>query len=225
VRHRHRRRRVVVVVVVVASARTSWMWPEDMTAFLNRRIALSPFSFSPTTTCVVVVVVTRPARQSSPASRFSRRRRRNSKLAGGRRVSRELARTSAWNAPLNAKRWENPPRMNAIVRACVRSSTARARVPRSPRPVSPRVGARPSPRPTEGVVVVLYPHTVYTHRETYSLLIPTLFTQTERHTHTHTHTHTHKTLSHKFKTLGLECENRAIFAKTRKRENAKTRPR
>jgi len=40
-------------------------------------------------------------------------------LAGGRRVSRELARTSAWNAPLNAKRWENPPRMNAIVRACV----------------------------------------------------------------------------------------------------------
>jgi len=222
VRHRHRRRRVVVVVVVVASARTSWMWPEDMTAFLNRRIALSPFSFSPTTTCVVVVVVvTRPARQSSPASRFSRRRRRNSKLAGGRRVSRELARTSAWNAPLNAKRWENPPRMNAIVRACVRSSTARARVPRSPRPVSPRVGARPSPRPTEGVVVVLYPHCLHTHRETYSLLILTLFTQTERHTHTHTH----KTLSHKFKTLGLECENRAIFAKTRKRENAKTRPR
>ena len=194
-RHRHRRRRVVVVVVVVASARTSWMWPEDMTAFLNRRIALSPFSFSPTTTCVVVV--TRPARQSSPASRFSRRRRRNSKLAGGRRVSRELARTSAWNAPLNAKRWENPPRMNAIVRACVRSSTARARVPRSPRPVSPRVGARPSPRPTEGVVVVLYPHCLHTHRQT----------------------HTHKTLSHKFKTLGLECENRAIFAKTRKREN------
>ena len=189
-RHRHRRRRVVVVVVVVASARTSWMWPEDMTAFLNRRIALSPFSFSPTTTCVVVVVVTRPARQSSPASRFSRRRRRNSKLAGGRRVSRELARTSAWNAPLNAKRWENPPRMNAIVRACVRSSTARARVPRSPRPVSPRVGARPSPRPTEGVVVVLYPHCLHTHRETYSLLILTLFTHTERQTHRQTHTHT-----------------------------------
>ena len=215
-RHRHRRRRVVVVVVV-ASARTSWMWPEDMTAFLNRRIALSPFSFSPTTTCVVVV--TRPARQSSPASRFSRRRRRNSKLAGGRRVSRELARTSAWNAPLNAKRWENPPRMNAIVRACVRSSTARARVPRSPRPVSPRVGARPSPRPTEGVVVVLYPHCLHTERDV--LIINTHTVYTDRKTHTHTH----KTLSHKFKTLGLECENRAIFAKTRKRENAKTRPR
>jgi len=218
VRHRHRRRRVVVVVVV-ASARTSWMWPEDMTAFLNRRIALSPFSFSPTTTCVVVVVVTRPARQSSPASRFSRRRRRNSKLAGGRRVSRELARTSAWNAPLNAKRWENPPRMNAIVRACVRSSTARARVPRSPRPVSPRVGARPSPRPTEGVVVVLYPHCLHTQRDVLIINTHTVYT------HTDTHTHTHKTLSHKFKTLGLECENRAIFAKTRKRENAKTRPR
>ena len=185
-RHRHRRRRVVVVVVVVASARTSWMWPEDMTAFLNRRIALSPFSFSPTTTCVVVVVVTRPARQSSPASRFSRRRRRNSKLAGGRRVSRELARTSAWNAPLNAKRWENPPRMNAIVRACVRSSTARARVPRSPRPVSPRVGARPSPRPTEGVVVVLYPHCLHTERDV--LIINTHTVYTDRKTHTHTHT-------------------------------------
>jgi len=224
VRHRHRRRRVVVVVVVVASARTSWMWPEDMTAFLNRRIALSPFSFSPTTTCVVVVVVvTRPARQSSPASRFSRRRRRNSKLAGGRRVSRELARTSAWNAPLNAKRWENPPRMNAIVRACVRSSTARARVPRSPRPVSPRVGARPSPRPTEGVVVVLYPHCLHTERDV--LIINTHTVYTHRKTDTQTDTHTHKTLSHKFKTLGLECENRAIFAKTRKRENAKTRPR
>jgi len=184
VRHRHRRRRVVVVVVV-ASARTSWMWPEDMTAFLNRRIALSPFSFSPTTTCVVVVVVvTRPARQSSPASRFSRRRRRNSKLAGGRRVSRELARTSAWNAPLNAKRWENPPRMNAIVRACVRSSTARARVPRSPRPVSPRVGARPSPRPTEGVVVVLYPHCLHTQRDV--LIINTHTVYTDRKTHTHT---------------------------------------
>ena len=217
-RHRHRRRRVVVVVVVVASARTSWMWPEDMTAFLNRRIALSPFSFSPTTTCVVVV--TRPARQSSPASRFSRRRRRNSKLAGGRRVSRELARTSAWNAPLNAKRWENPPRMNAIVRACVRSSTARARVPRSPRPAPSRpASARVLLLARRRALLLYSTHTVYTHRETYSLLILTLFT------HTQTHTHTHKTLSHKFKTLGLECENRAIFAKTRKRENAKTRPR
>ena len=48
-------------------------------------------------------------------------------LAGGRRVSRELARTSAWNAPLNAKRWENPPRMNAIVRACVRACVHCAR--------------------------------------------------------------------------------------------------
>jgi len=163
VRHRHRRRRVVVVVVVVASARTSWMWPEDMTAFLNRRIALSPFSFSPTTTCVVVVVVvTRPARQSSPASRFSRRRRRNSKLAGGRRVSRELARTSAWNAPLNAKRWENPPRMNAIVRACVRACAADA----SPC-LAPRRRASSS-SPDGGRCCCT---------------LPTLFTHTERRTH------------------------------------------
>ena len=177
-RHRHRRRRRVVVVVVAASARTSWMWPEDMTAFLNRRIALSPFSFSPTTTCVVVV--TRPARQSSPASRFSRRRRRNSKLAGRRRVSRELARTSAWNAPLNAKRWENPPRMNAIVRACVRACAADA----SPC-LAPRRRASSS-SPDGGRCCTLPAYTVYTYRETYSLLILTLFTQTERETYKHT---------------------------------------
>jgi len=223
VRHRHRRRRVVVVVVVVASARTSWMWPEDMTAFLNRRIALSPFSFSPTTTCVVVVVVTRPARQSSPASRFSRRRRRNSKLAGGRRVSRELARTSAWNAPLNAKRWENPPRMNAIVRACVRSSTARARADVASPCLAPRRRASFS-SPDGGRCCCTLP-TLFTHTQRDVLIINTHTVYTHRKTDTQTDTHTHKTLSHKFKTLGLECENRAIFAKTRKRENAKTRPR
>ena len=37
-------------VVAVLRRRTSLMWPEDITALRNRRIADSPFSFSPTVT-------------------------------------------------------------------------------------------------------------------------------------------------------------------------------
>ena len=59
-----------------------------------------------------------------------------------------------------------------------------------------------------------HPHCLHTQRDV--LIINTHTVYTDRETHTNTHTHKHKTLSHKFKTLGLECENRAIFAKTRK---------
>ena len=112
-----------------------------MTAFLNRRIALSPFSFSPTTTCVVVVVIHSIPFVSRRTRRvaFGRRRRRHPT----RRRSSRLARARTHLSLERALECEKVGKSteNERHRACVRVSTARARVRRAGRrrPNSPSI--------------------------------------------------------------------------------------
>ena len=138
------------------------MWPEDITAFLNRRIALSPFSFSPTTTCVVVVI--HSIRQSPHTSRRLRRRRRRHPT---RRRSSRLARARthlSLERALECKKVGKSTE-NERHRACVRVSTcARACA-------AGRGGASAPHRysvrwTTPGVIhsILVYTCTLFTHR-------------------------------------------------------------
>ena len=96
-----------------------------------------------------------------------------------RRPSSRLARARAHLSLERALECEKVGKSteNERHRACVRARVCRRRLALS-RPASARVLLLARRR----ALLLFYPHTVYTYRETYSLLILTLFTQTERQT-------------------------------------------